>query len=168
MKPVGGIAAYGASGTNVALRIEEEADIDLRDEVTEAQLPDLMRLFGFAWWADRRTPEDVRWMLAASTIVVALVDRRDERLVAFARVLTDHTYLAIVLDVVVDPDFRGKGLGATLMNTIVGHPGLADVHSVELVCQPEMQRFYRRWGFTDEVGRSVLMRRVQTATSTAM
>jgi len=39
------------------------------------------------------------------------------------------------------------------------HPQLAGVRSVELVCQPELVPFYRRHGFTDQVGHSRLMRR---------
>lgn len=46
-----------------------------------------------------------------------------------------------------------------LMDAIVGHPELAEVRSIELICQPELVPFYRCWGFTDEVGRSLLMRR---------
>ena len=45
------------------------------------------------------------------------------------------------------------------MDSIVRHPKLVDVRSVELVCQPDLVPFYRRWGFTDQVGRSLLMRR---------
>ena len=35
------------------------------------------------------------------------------------------------------------------------------VESVELVCQPELVELYRRSGFTDDVGRSLLMRRTR-------
>jgi predicted GNAT family N-acyltransferase len=143
------------------------SEIEVRDAVTEPHLPDLMRLFASAWWAEHRTPDDVRRMLAASTIVVALVDRQSDRLVGFARVLTDFTYTAMIMDVVVDPDFRGTGLGATLMDAVVAHPRLATVASVELVCQPELRPFYRRWGFSENVGRSALMRRPSTTASAA-
>jgi N-acetylglutamate synthase-like GNAT family acetyltransferase len=74
-------------------------------------------------------------------------------------VLTDFTYLAMILDVVVHPDCRGTGLGAALMDAVTRHPGLADVQSLELVCQPELVAFYEQWNFTDSVGRSLLMRR---------
>lgn len=77
-------------------------------------------------------------------------------MVGFARVITDEVYLAVVLDVIVAPGSRGCGLGAVLMDTIVGHRRLAAVRSVELVCQPDLMPFYRRWGFTEQVGRSRL------------
>ena len=100
-------------------------------------------------------------MLAGSDLVFAVVDPDTDRLAAFARVLTDDTYLALVLDVVVSPDRRADGLGRLLMDAIVAHPRVAAAESVELVCQPELVDFYRRWGFTDAVGRSLLMRRTQ-------
>ena len=80
-------------------------------------------------------------------------------MVGFARVLTDQTYLAIILDVIVAPDARGSGVGAMLMDAILSHPRVADVKSIEPVCQPELMPFYRRWGFTDQIGQSRLMRR---------
>jgi predicted GNAT family N-acyltransferase len=64
-----------------------------------------------------------------------------------------------VLDVIVAPAWRAAGLGAMLMDAVVGHTGLAGVRSIELVCQPELMPFYRRWGFTDRVGPSRLLRR---------
>ncbi|HEX5117030.1 MAG TPA: GNAT family N-acetyltransferase [Pseudonocardiaceae bacterium] len=97
-------------------------------------------------------------MLAASDLTLAVVDRESGRLVGFARVLADDVYLAVVLDVIVAPAWRAAGLGAMLMDAVVGHPRLAGVRSIELVCQPELIPFYRRWGFTDQVGPSRLMR----------
>lgn len=134
-------------------------EVEVLDAVDAELLPDLMELFASAWWATHRTTADVPQMLAASDLVFALVHRKPKRLVGFARVLTDEVYLAVVLDVIVSPAVRGSGLGAMLIDAIVEHPRLADVHSVELVCQPDMVPFYQRWGFTDEVGHSRLMRR---------
>jgi GNAT superfamily N-acetyltransferase len=133
-------------------------EVELRHKVEAERLPQLMELFTVGWWAAERVADDVTAMLAASDLVFALVHRPDDRLVGFARVLTDGVYLALVLDVLVAPDARGSGVGAMLMDAVVRHPRLAAVHSVELVCQPELFPFYRRWGFTEQVGRSTLMR----------
>ena len=116
-------------------------------------------MFGLAWWMAGRTSDEVDRMLQESDVVVVLVHRTTDRVVGFARVLTDFTYVALVLDVVVSEEYQGAGLGALLMDSVVRHPRLVDVRSIELVCQPELVSFYRRWGFTDQVGRSLLMRR---------
>ena len=55
--------------------------------------------------------------------------------------------------------WRGLGVGARLLDRLVAHPLLADVESIELVCQPDLLDFYARWGFTDQVGSWRLMRR---------
>jgi len=139
--------------------VVDVSEFEVRGTVDAARLPQLMELFGSAWWTDGRTAGDVRRMLAASDLLFALVHRPSGRLAGFARVITDEVYIAVVLDVVVAPESRGAGLGAMLLDAIVGHPRLAGVRSIELVCQPDLVPFYRRWGFTERVGRSRLMRR---------
>ncbi|WP_417714868.1 GNAT family N-acetyltransferase [Pseudoalteromonas obscura] len=53
-------------------------------------------------------------------------------LVGFARVLSDFIYKAVIFDVIVAPDERGKGLGITLMELIKHHPKLNKVLHFEL------------------------------------
>jgi predicted N-acetyltransferase YhbS len=65
----------------------------------------------------------------------------------------------MLLDVIVDPRYRGTGLGRALMDAVLAHPRVSGVQSVELVCQPDLIAFYEKWGFTDDVGTSLLMRR---------
>lgn len=133
-------------------------EIEVRDRVGTDRLPELMGLF--ATEVDRRSHRhDVERMLAASDLVFAAVLAPADRLVGFARVLTDHAYVALVLDVVAAADVRGQGVGRVLLDAVVSHPELVEVRSIELVCQPELVPFYRRWGFTDQVGRSLLLRR---------
>jgi len=133
--------------------------ITVIDSVDDYRRDGLVALFQSAWWTAGRTRQDVERMLGGSDVVVGLVDSASDRLVGFARAITDRTFLAVVLDVIVAPDDRGTGSGARLMDELLARPELADVDSIELVCQPELIAFYRRWGFTDSVGRSLLMRR---------
>ena len=99
-------------------------------------------------------------MLAGSDLVLALIDRAADRLVGFTRVLTDWYYRAYVYDVIVAPDWQGRGLGRVLMDALLSDPRLAAVEMIELSCQRDMVPVYRRWGFTDELGESLRMRRL--------
>jgi ribosomal protein S18 acetylase RimI-like enzyme len=96
-------------------------------------------------------------MLAGTDLVLALIERAGDRLIGFTRVLTDWRYRAYVYDVIVARDWQGRGLGRALMDALLSR--LAGVESIELTCRPEMIGFYRRWGFSDELGGSLLMRR---------
>jgi GNAT superfamily N-acetyltransferase len=132
------------------------AEIEMRDRADLAQLLDL---YAGQWWTAGRTAEDVTRMLAGCAVVIALVDRETDRLVGFARALSDGVYTGLVLDVIVAEEWRGRGLGAALMEALLEHPLLSDVTTLELTCQPRLFEFYRRFGFTEQVGGSRLMRR---------
>jgi GNAT superfamily N-acetyltransferase len=143
----------------VALRLVERLDGDLPEQ--------LHRLYLAEWWTHRRDVEDVRRMLEGSDVVLGLVDDDTGALAGFARVVTDFVYKALVLDVIVEAGYRSTGLGARLMDEVVGHPRLKDVLHFELYCRPELVPFYERWGFTAELGELQFMRRGQASTPPA-
>jgi GNAT superfamily N-acetyltransferase len=136
-----------------------EPGFEVRYELEPERLGQLLDLYAGEWWTATRTAHGVERMLAASDAVVALVRRADDRLVGFARAMTDGVYVALVLDVIVASDQRHQGLGAAVMDAMLAHPRLAGVDSVELTCRAGLVEFYRRFGFTDQVGGSRLMRR---------
>jgi RimJ/RimL family protein N-acetyltransferase/GNAT superfamily N-acetyltransferase len=130
------------------------------DTLTEAQVEDLHCLYQNEWWTRERTIEDVRRMLDATKILVGFADPKTDRLIAFARVLTDEVYKALVLDVIVAPAAREKGMGRALMDAVIAHPALAAVRHFELYCRPELVPFYRRWKFEPAGDNLRFMRRV--------
>ena len=98
-------------------------------------------------------------MLQHSDFIFGIVAPNSPQLLAFARVLTDHVFKALLLDVIVHPDHRSAGLGSFLMAQITAHPVLSRVRHIELFCLPARADFYRRQGFTSELGELVHMRR---------
>jgi GNAT superfamily N-acetyltransferase len=133
---------------------------DQLDRLEAGQVDDLLRMYQEEWWSRMRRRSDVEKMLAHSDVVVAFCHSDSRKLAAFARVLTDFVYKALIFDVVTDPALRGTGLGRTLMNAVVQHPSLAQVRHMELYCRPEMIPFYEKWGFTADLGDLHFMRRV--------
>jgi hypothetical protein len=71
------------------------------------RIPELTEMMRTAWWMSDRTTIDVERLLGNSDVVVAVLHH--DKLVGFARVLTDHTYVALLLDVIVDEGHRGSG-----------------------------------------------------------
>lgn len=129
------------------------------EKLTDSQIEDLHRLYQDEWWTERRERTELPRMLSSSDELLGFESSNSGELVAFARVLTDYTYKALVFDVIVAEPYRNEGLGDQLMNELLGHPSLADVEHFELYCLEEMAGFYERWGFTDELGDLRLMRR---------
>lgn len=127
--------------------------------LTDDQILDLTHMYQSEWWTKGRRLADIRTMLKNTDVLVAFCDSDSQRLVAFARVITDYVYKALILDVVVDATQRGKDLGRALMDAIVEHPKMRRLRHFELYCLPELVPFYRKWGFSDELGELRFMRR---------
>jgi len=127
--------------------------------LTQDQLIDLHHLFQLEWWTKGRKLDDVQRMLENSDVIVAYCDSETKELIAFARVLTDFVYKAFILDVMVKESYRGKDLGRGMVDKIMEHPLLKDVRHFELYCKLEMLPFYKKWGFTDEIGELTFIRK---------
>jgi len=127
-------------------------------ELDAHHIKQLHNLFKKEWWTNKRSLEETQKVVANSSIVIGLVDSNND-LRAFARVLTDYTFKAIIFDVIVDESFRDRGLGKELMRLVLEHKELKDVKHFELYCLPEMITFYKSYGFSDELGELVFMRK---------
>jgi GNAT superfamily N-acetyltransferase len=134
----------------------------LSSEVVGRHIDELQALYQKEWWSRGRTRDDISVMLRHSDFCFAWHETGTERLIAFARVLSDRVYKALILDVIVDGAHRGSGLGRQIMESIAGHPELRNVRHLELYCRPEMVPFYEKWGFSTDVGGACFMRRVNS------
>jgi GNAT superfamily N-acetyltransferase len=121
--------------------------LTLIHQLTPAQIEQLHQMYLKEWWSQERALADVPILLNNTDLLFGLWDDEAQQLAAFARVLTDWVYRAILFDVIVATDYRGRGLGATLVEHITTHPRLAQVECIQLFCTPEMRPFYQKYGF---------------------
>jgi GNAT superfamily N-acetyltransferase len=141
------------------MRPEALPSLRVVDRLTEEQKQDLHVMYQGEWWSKDRTLEETHRVVDGSQVCIGLVESSG-RLVGFTRIITDFVFKALVFDVIVAPGYRGVGVGDRLMSLAVGHERLRGVKSMELYCLPELMPFYQRHGFSDDVGRVRLMRRV--------
>jgi ribosomal protein S18 acetylase RimI-like enzyme len=87
-------------------------------------------------------------LAAAMRGSTALVGARDSegRLVATARAISDGSRNALVCDVAVAREQRGRGIGKALVGLLLDHPALRDVDRVRLHTR-DAQRLYAKLGF---------------------
>jgi ribosomal protein S18 acetylase RimI-like enzyme len=67
----------------------------------------------------------------------------DDRLIGFGRVLSDGVHQAAVYDVAIVPEYQGKGLGRTIMTTILSRLSHCNVILYASIGKEE---FYRTFG----------------------
>lgn len=122
--------------------------LELHRSLTPSQIDQLVDLFQTEWWTKGRTKPDVEKMLQSGGPLFAFIDQEKDELVAFARVMTDGVYKAMIFDIIVKQPWRGTGLGGVLMNTVLNDPAIVDIKHRELYCLDDMLPFYEKWGFT--------------------
>lgn len=125
---------------------------------TEKHLNDLFLLFQNEWWTKNRTNDDILKMLDLSHVAIGLVDSETDELVGFARAITDGMYRAFIFDVIVKGSDRNRGLGFTLMNSLMENSLIQSVERIELYCPERLVSYYEQFGFSTDVNGSTLMR----------
>ena len=79
------------------------------------------------------------------------VFRKEGKVIALTRVLTDHGYVVYIADVIVRPEFQGQGLGRALMNNAMTYikgllkPGYRLM--ISLMAAQGKEEFYKKFGF---------------------
>jgi GNAT superfamily N-acetyltransferase len=119
------------------------------NSLSDGQVDDLMEMYQHTYWAKERRREEVVRMLSDTDYLFGVVDEGSGRLLAFARVLSDKVFRAVVFDVVVHPEMRGKGLARLIMDAVTSHPEIEQVEGLMLFCKPEVIDLYEKWGFED-------------------
>lgn len=103
---------------------------------------EVLALFRQTSWAADRQEAEVARMVSASVCVGAW---DGERLIGFARVLTDGVYRAFLEDVVIDEAYRGSGVGAEMVRQLMERVG--HVEDIILTTSENRRAFYTRLGF---------------------
>lgn len=97
------------------------------------------------WWSPGIKETEVRKGAINSALVVGAFTAGN-RQIGYARVISDKTRFAYIMDVVVDDGFRKQGIGRAMITVILRHPELQDVYQWMLWTR-DAHDVYRKTGF---------------------
>ena len=108
------------------------------------QFDEIQRFFAEeSYWAANRTPQQTCTAIENSICFGLYFG---ERQIGFARVVSDLATFAYLGDVFVIPEFRGRGLGKWLMETVIAHPELQGLRRWVLATR-DAHGLYEQVGF---------------------
>ena len=110
----------------------------------------LQILFRQTCWAESRSIKGIQTMLEGTAIVLGAWE--SDRLIGFARTITDGSYRGLIDDVVVEESRRGQGIGTELMQRLLKRLTEIGVEEIFLRCGKEEVAFYQRHGFKTTKG----------------
>ncbi len=136
--------------------------MNIVDRLSDEQKQQLLRLYKNEWWSAGRDINDVEIIIKNSSFIIAFINKIDNELIAFGRVLTDNYIHAYLYDIIIHPSFRGIGLGKKLVNTILNHKKLCNIRNIELICRKELIPFYEQFGFSSDYKASIALRKIKS------
>ena len=120
------------------------ADVVYTSDVTGLSLDDLGGFF--VDWLSPPSPKRHLELLRGSDRVVLAREGRDGRVVGFVTAISDGVLSAFIPLLEVLPERQGQGIGSELVRRILAE--LEELYMVDLMCEPELEGFYRRFGMT--------------------
>ena len=105
---------------------------------------EVLRLLKMTYWANNRTIEQIEESMASS-FCYGLFLAEEERLVGFARVISDLATTYYLCDVIIDPEYQYQGLGKALVSHIVSLPQYRKLRGILLT--RDAHGLYEKFGF---------------------
>ena len=118
------------------------------DDIT----PDMLTGF-FVDWPNPPSPTTHLRLLESSSHRVLAVDEETGRVVGFANAISDGILSAYIPLLEVLPDHQGQGIGREIMRRMLAQ--LGDYYMVDLLCDPNLEKFYRPLGMQSATGMMV-------------
>ena len=122
-------------------------DYEITDYITPQEYMEMRKLVEWSEFPLEQAEEGIKH--SAHLVVF----RKDGKVIALARVLTDYGYVVYIADVIVRPEFQGQGLGRVLMNNAMEFiksqlkPGYKVM--VSLMAAKGKEEFYKKFDFVE-------------------
>jgi GNAT superfamily N-acetyltransferase len=108
---------------------------------------DFEKLFATTGWNAEYhlSADELHTAISNSWQVISAYDA--EHLVGFGRVVSDTVLHAMIYDLIVDPQYQGKGIGAEILKRLVGSCEAANIRDIQLFSARGKREFYEKRGF---------------------
>ena len=98
-----------------------------------------------AYWSKGRSLNDVKTSIENS-LCFGVYHPHSRQQIGFARVATDFVVFAWIMDLFIDPEYRGQGYAKALVDAILNHKQLKQVNGFGLRTE-DAHGLYRQFGF---------------------
>jgi GNAT superfamily N-acetyltransferase len=119
--------------------------IILKDGFENMDFHKVTEMLSSSFWSPGIKIEEVEKGALHSALLVGAFNGEPEQ-VGFARVISDKTRFAYILDVIVDERYRKMGIGQKIMNYILTHKELSEVYQWLLITR-DAHGVYNKVGF---------------------
>ena len=114
------------------------------DGADKMKTEDIVSLLRMTYWADERPVGQIEASLRRSSCYGVYLEE-EEKLVGFARVISDYATTYYLCDVVIDTAFRHRGLGTALVAYIEARPAYQGLRGILIT--RDAHALYKKFGY---------------------
>lgn len=118
-------------------------EITINTDVEKLNLKLIHNFISKSYWGKGRTIEQIEKSIKQSLNFGIYADGKQ---IGYARVVTDFTFFAYLMDVFIVENERGKGYSKNLMEYIMNYPSLKNVENWKLTTV-DAHKLYEKYGF---------------------
>jgi len=105
------------------------------------------------WWnGERDSPEEIPALILGSLAFVVATDPATGKTVGMGRVISDGVSDGYIQDLVVLPEYRGRGVGSAIVRTLIAACRRKGIRWLALIAEPGSDHFYGELGFAMDEG----------------
>ena len=119
--------------------------IIIKDGIENMDFERVRKMLSNSYWSSGIEIDEVNKGAVNSALVVGAFIM-DEGQIGYARVISDKTRFAYITDVYIEENFRKKGIGQKIINSILAHEELIDVYQWLLITR-DAHGVYNKVGF---------------------
>ena len=135
---------YNANKENDRNHNRSRMDYRIVDNPEEIAAEEVAKLLKTTYWANERSIEQIEKSMRNSSCYGIFLESED-KLVGFARVISDYATTYYLADVVIDAEYQRQGLGTALISHIESQPEYSGLRGILIT--RDAHELYRRFGF---------------------
>ena len=130
--------------------------IEISTDKNKLQVEVIHEFLTNSYWAKGRTIDDVKKTIEHCLCFGVYFE---EKQIGFARIATDYTVFAYLMDVFILPEYRSKGYSKNLIQFIINNEELQSC-KVWMLKTADAHGFYKQFGYTELKHPEKLMERL--------
>ena len=127
------------------MKVISDSKFNIVDGIKKMDFAKITAMLKEAYWSRGISIDEVKQGADNSALVVGAFTKEGTQ-VGYARVISDKSRFAYILDVYIDENFRRKGIGQAMIKFIMNHLELKDVYQWLLITK-DAHGVYRKTGF---------------------